>query len=307
MSTRRSILCLVLAGCGPVVAVDGETSSGPESPTTTVSTGVPPDPSTTSPGTTTSPTTSTTGVDVDTGLDSGEVGVDFIPVPDWHRGDECSMWEESCPPGMKCMPWANDGGGSWNATKCVDIVPDPRQVGESCTVEGNGVSGIDDCDLHSMCWDVDPETNMGECVAFCTGDEANPMCEQSNAHCNLSGDGVLILCLPFCHPLMPDCDEDEACVPVDGVFTCAPDASGDVGALGDPCEFINVCDPGLWCADASRVPECAGSTGCCAAFCDLDSAEPCEGWESGLECVAWYGPGQAPEGYETLGTCVLPE
>ena len=55
--------------------------------------------------------------------------------------------------------WANDGGGAWNATKCEEIPPEPDGVGEPCTVEISGTSGVDTCVLGAMCWDVDPETN----------------------------------------------------------------------------------------------------------------------------------------------------
>ena len=37
---------------------------------------------------------------------------------------------------------------------------------------------------------------------------------------------------------------------INEVFTCVPDASGEMGVYGDPCEYINVCDPGLFCASA---------------------------------------------------------
>ncbi|HWB75018.1 MAG TPA: ribulose phosphate epimerase [Nannocystaceae bacterium] len=310
MRTWIGSMVVVVTACGPLVAGDGDTSTSGDdaagtNPTTT---GVPPDPSTTSPTTTSPGTTATTTSVDDTGIDdSGEVGMDFIPIPDWHRGDECDIWNENCPPGMKCMPWANDGGSAWNSTKCVPIAPDPGAPGEPCTVEGNGVSGIDDCELHAMCWDVDPETNEGECVAFCTGDEANPMCEMENTFCNLTSDGVLILCLPYCDPIAQDCDEGSACYPVNGVFTCAPDASGEVGALGDPCEFINVCDPGLFCAPENAVPMCEGASGCCAAYCNVDAGTMCEGWETGIECVPWYEAGEALPGYENLGACILPD
>lgn len=307
MRTLVGSMVVVVTACGPLVASDGDTSTTGDGPSTSATTTI--DPSTTSPGTSvgTTMTTTTTSAEVDTGIDdSEEVGADFVPIPDWHRGDTCDLWSESCPPGYKCMPWANDGGSAWNSTRCSPIAPDPRAPGESCTVEGNGVSGIDDCELHSMCWDVDPETNMGECVAFCNGDEANPTCEMDNTFCNLTDEGVLILCLPFCNPLTPDCNEGDECVPVEDHFTCAPDAGGEQGALGDPCEYINVCDPGLFCAPTDAIPMCAGASGCCAAFCDLDSEIPCEGWETGIECVAWYEPGQAPAGYENLGACMVP-
>ena len=35
---------------------------------------------------------------------------------------------------------------------------------------------------------------------------------------------------------------------------CAPDASGEGGAAGQTCEFINVCDPGTACVNPMLVP-----------------------------------------------------
>jgi hypothetical protein len=91
-------------------------------------------------------------------------------------------------------------------------------------------------------------------------------------------------------------------------FECIPDTSGRFGAAGDPCAFINVCAPGLFCADASAVPGCA-SDRCCAPLCDTfdpDASESCDASLPGTECVPWYEPGQAPPGYENVGACIAP-
>ena len=73
------------------------------------------------------------------------------------------------------MPWANDGGDEWNATRCSPIADVPTQVGELCMVEGSGTSGIDDCDQGLVCWQVDPDTNVGVCHALC--EPGLPGCE----------------------------------------------------------------------------------------------------------------------------------
>jgi len=306
---------LLLLACGPQVPVDDGTTTGsaeddgtaggsPGSGPTTVSTTAATTATTT---TATSTSTTTSAETTDDGPDDGPDG--FIQPPDipGPHPIQCDIWEEDCPDGMKCMPWANDGGSSWNSTKCVEIAPDPKQVGEPCTVEESGVSGIDDCDIHSMCWYVDPDTLMGECVAFCVGDEANPSCEDPNSYCALSGEGVLILCLPTCHPLEEPCPPDEVCVPGWGSeLFCVFDASGDAGAAGDPCEFVNACNPGLFCASVDYVPDCEGNIGCCTPFCDLLAADPCPGAVPEVECIPWFEEGQAPPGYETLGVCGVP-
>jgi hypothetical protein len=208
------------------------------------------------------------------------------------------------------MPWANDGGSVWNALKCTPLAPDPKQVGEACTVERSGVSGVDDCDIHTMCWNVDPKTNMGTCVAMCVGDESDPGCENACDVCSISGQGVLMLCLPTCDPLGQNCVPGEACYPMpSNDFACVPDASGDdLGEAGDPCEYINACDAGLFCANPDVVPGCE-NLGCCATFCDTAVADPCPDASMGVECVPWWAPGREPTGgcvTATLGACVLP-
>lgn len=239
----------------------------------------------------------------ETGISSG-----FITDPDGGGVSiECSIWDQDCAEGEKCAPWANDGGSAWNATRCVPVEAAPAQPGDTCTVEGSGVSGIDSCDISSMCWDVDPETNEGTCVAFCTGSENAPVCDDPTTSCSIANDGVLVLCLPTCDPLIQDCADGQACYPIDDSFVCAPDASGeDQGADNDPCEFINACDEGNICVNPDIVDGCpAGSTGCCQAVCDLSEAMPagCTGSET---CEPWFEEGNVPPGYEDVGVCALP-
>jgi hypothetical protein len=223
----------------------------------------------------------------------------------------CSVWEQDCPDGEKCMPWANDGGNSWNATKCVPVDPNPGQPGDACTVEGSGVSGVDTCDISAMCWNVDPETNEGTCVDFCAGSEANPVCDNPSTTCSILNEGALILCLPECNPLTQDCADGEACYPADQGFICAPNAAPDEsGNYGDPCEFVNVCNPGLLCANAAGIPGCTGSLGCCTEFCSLADAQPsaaCSGVSGGQECLPAFEEGSAPPEYVDVGLCLLPE
>ena len=252
------------------------------------------------------PPAETDGADGDSG--SGD-DASFLVEPDGGGGIsfECDMFAQDCPEGEKCMPWANDGGTAWNATRCSPISDNPGQAGDMCTVEGSGVSGIDDCDIGSMCWDVDPETNMGTCVALCTGDEADPICEDPDTACAIVNEGAIVLCLPSCDPLLQDCPDGQACYPINDDFLCVPDASGEMGVYGDPCEFINACDPGLMCLGAAAVPDCTGSQGCCSEVCDTSDPSgdaQCSGADQA--CEPWYEEGAAPPGYEDVGACALP-
>jgi hypothetical protein len=308
------VLVGALGACGPawgpIVLAEDSTTSADEA---AGSTGPSIDPASGSSSSSSGPeVTSTTLGPADTG---GELtGLGFLPdPPDDGFGFECDLFTQNCPPGEKCMPWANDGGNSWNATRCSPIADDPGSPGDVCMVEGSGTSGIDDCELGAMCWDVDPKTNIGTCVAMCTGDEANPICEDPDTACVITGDGAIVPCLPICDPIQQDCLEGEACYPITDYWFCAPDASGDdLGAYGDPCEYINVCDPGLICLSAETVPAgeaCEGAAGCCTEVCDLldrTGDAQCTGAAGGQVCTAWYEEGSAPPGYEDVGACSLP-
>ena len=243
----------------------------------------------------------TMDMDDDDGMDTvsflGDVGGDDPVV-------ECDVWAQDCPPDEKCMPYSWNGDPTWNATKCTEVAAAPNQPGDPCTVEGSGVSGVDDCDKAAMCWDVDPETNTGTCLAFCAGSQNNPVCNDPSTSCSITNEGVLILCLPNCDPLQQDCDGDQGCYGSPAGYVCAPDVSGTMGVAGDPCEAINVCDAGLECMPAEVVQDCQGSIGCCTEFCDTDEAvDDCTGEHM---CMPAFEMGEAPPGYETVGYCLIP-
>lgn len=249
----------------------------------------------------------TAGTAVDPSASSGSSGCMFI-CNDTETGtgpmNECDIWKEDCPEGQKCMPWAADGGSSWNATKCSPVQGNPGQVGDECSVEGSGVSGIDSCDKHLLCWYTDA-MNVGSCINMCEGSEDAPSCPGGQT-CDVSNDGVLILCLETCDPLAQSCPEGQICF-WDGVdtFICDFDASGDEGQYGDPCAFINVCDYGLFCAAPETVPGCDSADGCCSTYCNLMEPNTCPGAPQ-QECVAWYAEGSAPPGQENIGACAVP-
>jgi hypothetical protein len=262
--------------------------------------------STASAGTTGASQTST-AADTTAAEDDG-TGVNFVNDPDVGLGaNECDVWGQDCPDGEKCAPWANDGGTSWNSTRCVPVMPDAKQPGDPCTTDGSDVSGNDDCAMGSLCFAVNPETNSGICVPFCEGSAQDPVCADADQQCNISNEGVLILCLDTCDPILQDChqgDQPQGCYPVNQDFLCWPDFSFDVGSVGDPCAYFNVCDVGLYCADPAVLPDCLGATGCCTEYCDLsDDAAACS---AGVECVPWWDKGMAPPGFEHVGGCIVP-
>ncbi len=186
---------------------------------------------------------------------------------------------------------------------CFPLDPTPDQPGDPCQVEESGVSGIDTCALGSMCWDVDTETNIGTCVAMCEGSAAMPTCDDPGATCVISNNDALNLCLPACDPTMQTCGLGQGCYAIDDTFVCAPDGSAKQGAPGDPCEFLNACDPGGACVEAEMFgPSCA-SASCCSLFCNL-SAPVCP--TVGHECVPWFEEGAAPPMLVDVGVCAVP-
>ena len=286
-------IAALTAGCGTTpVATESDASTGPTLGSSTSSMG----PSATA----SSPSTSSSSAETTSSSDSGlpdHVPPGFLDSPDGGTAwSECSVWLEDCPSGEKCMPYANDGGNSWNAMRCSPIAPDPARPGEPCTVQGSGVSGIDDCEQHAMCWDVDRDTLEGTCHAMCIGSEAAPACAEPDHYCTIDASGFTPLCLPTCDPLAQDCGAGRGCYRVDGNYLCAPDASGDGGGLLEPCEYLNACDPGFVCVTTSV---CEGQPGCCAPFCSL-SAPDCP---AGRTCVPALEPGTEPIGLSDVGIC----
>ena len=310
-------VALAVIGCGPAVVVPGdadpgETEGGTMGSSTNDSTSPTSSPSST--GVPPSSTVGTTGVDP-TDDSSGSIETTtasgFITDPDF-PGEclcECSVWDQDCPEGDKCMPWANDGGNSWNALRCAPVDPDPAAPGEPCVAQESGVSGLDNCEVGSMCWDVDPETLEGTCVAFCTGSEDAPECPPTD-YCMIANEGVLILCLPVCDPLAGDCEGDDICRHQSGLaWICLPPA-GDLAGYGEPCTNTFECGAGLHCASSMQmegIGACSlAEPGCCTNFCDANEAgADCPDAGLGQTCELYYTLEEDPFGKETLGTCVI--
>ncbi|MBZ5711818.1 ribulose phosphate epimerase [Nannocystis pusilla] len=251
----------------------------------------------------------TTEGETDTGT-TGDTTCSFVCDTTGGTGPDiqCDNWGQDCPDGQKCAAYANDGGFSWNALKCVPADAAGGEVGDPCTVEGNGVSGIDSCAFGSMCWAVDPESGQGVCVALCTGSPEAAQCAPAGTTCVVANEGVLNLCLPQCDPLLQNCESGDLCLPNpldQSAFVCILDASGESGTTFDPCEYGNACDAGFVCQDPIFASECdPGAKGCCLPYCDLSDPE-CPG--ANQDCLAWFEAGMAPPGYENVGYCGIPQ
>jgi hypothetical protein len=310
-SAPLTLLLSTLAACvtEPTPGTDTGGSSGESSSSTGVSTNPPPPMTLTMPddtssteGLTTSPTDDTTATD--------PTGTVFVTADMGGSGGTCDVFAQDCPKGEKCMPWADDGGGAWNSTTCSPVMRNPGQRGDECSVEGSGVSGIDDCDLGLMCYNVQAKTNTGTCFELCHGSPDAPMCDEGL--CAVYNDGNLPLCLSDCDPLLDDCPGGQLCIasPSANGFVCILDAlPASMGDYGAPCTYINDCDPGYFCGIQDIVAGCGNATGCCAEYCDLSQPDPssqCTGQGSGEECQPWYGMDAPPPGYEDVGFCGIP-
>lgn len=243
-------------------------------------------------------------------VSTSATGSDFVNVDAGPGcGEPCDIWDwGGCPDGQKCSAVACEVGSTyWDSNICVDIMG-WKGVGEPCQVFGNGVDGLDDCELGSMCWNVDSDTGLGICLQFCFGSPANAQCSPG-ATCNQTGDGTIPACLPDCDPLAQDCDAGEICIPnySSTAFSCAFDASGGDADYGTPCDFANACNAGLLCVTSSVVPEptCAGAAGCCSPMCNTEVFEACPG--EGQVCEPMFEAGSAPAEYEHVGVCAVPE
>ena len=117
----------------------------------------------------------------------------------------------------------------------------------------------------------------------------------------MTNGGTVNVCLGTCDPLQPKCAEGQVCVP-DGSdqFLCFADAAPL--QLYETCVYINECEPGSMCADASKNSKCDGlALRCCTAYCDLGDSNCSDG-----VCVPFFEMGAAPMGFENLGLCQDP-
>lgn len=252
------------------------------------------------------PTQADTSTASTTSVDESTDNTAFIPPTDGGIFDECSIFEQDCPRGSKCMGHSFDGTGGWDATRCSPVADNPGTIGDPCTVEGSPFSGLDDCELGTMCWDVDPVTLTGTCVGQCQGSEALPTCADACASCVIDSGGVPLPCLPGCDPLQSDCPEGARCIAQVDSFVCKFQEPRDLGGPGDPCYGPEMCAAGNHCADAAAVPGCDSDTGCCAPFCAVGVPGACDA-SPGTTCVPVFDPPDDPAwcmAWQGVGACV---
>ncbi|MEM7155670.1 MAG: hypothetical protein AAF799_22665 [Myxococcota bacterium] len=293
----RSLLLLALPfGCGstgPVPTRPSGESTGVASTSTTDGG---------DPGVGTSSTSASVGTTTGADDTTGDPYGGFVDDPDLGVASDCSILRQDCPAGFKCMTYnpeyPNSLGGHWG---CFPVAEDPVGVGEACSQFNGPGGGLDDCPRGAMCWDVDPRTNEGYCLAFCIESEPTPVCDDPQNFCVIAGDASFgMWCFPACDPRLDECGPGEACIGSGYSYVCGPDSSGDAGAVGDPCDIAAECDPGLACADGLAVPDCQGAYGCCSAYCTVGDDSPCLPEQT---CQPVFDDGAPHHAWEGLGVC----
>ncbi|MEZ4452254.1 MAG: hypothetical protein R3B09_22500 [Nannocystaceae bacterium] len=244
---------------------------------------------------------------------SGPATETSAPLPDTPgQGNQCSLFEQDCPEGQKCVAWNMSGGIFPDGVKCVDAPPNPAGPGEMCEVTGGFGSGEDTCGVGSMCFDLDNNLK-GVCIEYCGGTAESPLCSVNDQKCVVFFDPPVPLCFTRCDPLVQDCPPDEGCymdeaqIGSEG-FVCMPTvlAPNEDGNYGDLCYNQAGCAPGFACIYPENVPNCK-SEYCCSPWCDLEvDPEICAKLDPTMECVPWYEPGKATPGLENVGICGIP-
>jgi hypothetical protein len=221
------------------------------------------------------------------------------PEPDVPAWDDCDPFEQDCPQGEKCVPFALRGESYYGDHKCVPVLGD-QAPGEPCTW-GGMVEATDDCVAGSICWNVSPDAY--ECVAQCMGSADMPFCQDGLSCEFYASESDIFLCIDPCDPVVQDCDEGLGCYWANTDFNCIFTAE-DI-PTGEPCGYLNDCAAGHLCADAAVLPDCAGSA-CCTQWCNLPDGDAGCVAQPGTVCAAFFEMGMVPAGYEHVGVCVLP-
>jgi hypothetical protein len=222
----------------------------------------------------------------------------------------CDIWAQDCGEGLKCTAYASPNTFIPDGIKCVPIPDNPKPANEPCSVGGEGL-GDDNCDLGSVCLDLDYD-GAGFCLAYCTGDSQNPMCEDDRTCVKLFFGYDFGNCFKKCDPLVQDCATGEGCY-MDAIkvgntgFVCLPVVQeGKDKVFGDPCIGWSSCEPGFACVYDSFVPNCGGL--CCTPWCDISEGDAaCKALDPTMACIPWYAQDQAPPGLENVGVCGIPQ
>lgn len=306
---------VVVCACGPTVGVEtgggagssedsttgGADSVGPSTGATASTTVATSDPTQgASEGITPPDETTTEWMDESTGVAEGGT---FLVIPDGggypcSTFSVCDVWAQDCPEGEKCVITDGDGTADLEGCvfpSCVPLDPNPVPTGSPCTMPDGPWSGVDDCDIGAFCWDVDPVTLEGTCVASCMGSEANPLCD-GGLTCVIDFASWITVCVPGCDPLAPACGEGGTCGVTNGAPpVCLPTSLGVPATQAAACNHTIGCGDGFACMAANTVAGCEDPSSCCTAICD-PAAPVCDA--SVPVCTALVG-------VENIGACTV--
>lgn len=180
------------------------------------------------------------------------------------RRSSCNpVSQAGCCPGERCTHIVDDvesGAGH------VDCAPDgDKLLGEACS-PATEVGGSDDCVKGTYCFD-------GVCREICT--TVNDQC--TDGVCIEAADGIgnplsISFCIDNCDPLAQDCARpSDGCYLVRGEFVCVP--AGDL-SVGQPCDAINECAPGLLCTwSGGSDYQCRATCGPWSECWDVEAQE----------------------------------
>ncbi|MEM6992513.1 MAG: ribulose phosphate epimerase [Myxococcota bacterium] len=225
----------------------------------------------------------------------------FVTPPDGGIAGQCDPTTQDCPRGEKCSAYSTIEGDPWNANKCVAQTGD-GQVGDPCDIVGGKYTGEDNCDVGLICLLTDDDGFDGACVEFC---DSGMAC--SAGSCSVYNDGSLPICLTSCDPLIQDCPDGQGCYASSGSgeFICFKySGENGEGVAGDPCNFINQCQPGTACLGPEAVEGCVAEAGCCSSYCDLADAMPNADCNGSEVCEVFFED-PAPD-YADVGVCAIP-
>ncbi|MEM7154584.1 MAG: hypothetical protein AAF799_17180 [Myxococcota bacterium] len=288
-STTFISLCVLvlLAGCGSSPNEPAGSSGGAASTSTGAAT-----------TTATASAEGTTAASPADGSSSSDTGADSSGSIGQGEGGMCSMFEQDCQEGLKCMPRMADGGKIEPACLPINGTAVP---GDVCSHDGIA-AGTDDCDADGMCMGVFSlfAPWEGTCRPFCGGTEETPTCTEPSDICTGQ---FFPLCFAGCDPLAQGCTgPGEGCYYFGAIDTFVCMALGNEGQIGESCSFGN-CSAGLQCWNSDAVAEC-DSGGCCTEYCDVTEPNTCTFAASGAECVP---VGTGGPGLEDVGLCLLPQ
>ncbi|WP_434422251.1 hypothetical protein [Nannocystis pusilla] len=223
-------------------------------------------------------------------------------MPDLPPVAECDVWNDTCPRGQKCVPYA----GPMEKPGCVDVVDDPIGLNEPC----DATALVDACEPGTLCYGFGQGGDAGRCLATCEGGPDDASCADACSNCFIHGGEDFGSCPVQCDPRAPDCPEHLSCITFvfQPYFLCAATSQATIPA-GMACMNAFSCQVGTTCAPAMFLPACDGDN-CCAPVCDLNGPDTCADSLPGAVCKPWptwypeFDASCLPDG---IGLCGAPE